>query len=404
MLDAAVALAGAMGGKVRLVHVVVPPTPFAPAPGMVPATGVDPVPGLVARAREWLEQLEGEQPTGRFERGVVEVGPVAERLMRVAAEEKADIVVIGAHQHGAIARLLGTTAAHVVNRARTPVFVVRPRADGRGSGAMLRILAAVDSSDTAEAVVARAASLACAPGARIRLLRVEPHLDQGRTVQVRNIEDSTSELRRLETRIPLHLRDGIEVVRGEPEKVICERAHDYRADVVVMGAHAYRWTERILGTTASRVVDHIDRPLLVVREASRGGLSFELRSEHERLDRTYRSLLDAFQAGDWTTVQAEWVTFETALRAHMAREEHDFFPRFRSVYRSETAALELQHRELGERLDAFAIAIELHTVALSDAEALIETLRRHASREERVFYPWLDVAIPTSRASETVSF
>ena len=53
-----------------------------------------------------------------------------------------------------------------------------PEGRARERHGMLRIVAAVDSSDTADAVVARANALAFPPGALTRLLRVEPYLDQ----------------------------------------------------------------------------------------------------------------------------------------------------------------------------------------------------------------------------------
>ena len=144
----------------------------------------------------------------------------------------------------------------------------------------------------------------------------------------------------------------------------------------------------------------IAEPLLVVRDGIPVVASFELRAEHTRLQRICLSLIDAFRAGEWTLVESEWAAFEPALRAHMKREERIFFPRFRSVYPSETATLEGEHGELRERLDSFAVAIELHEVVLRDAEDLVTTLRQHARREDQIFHPWLDITVPRPRSSE----
>lgn len=396
VIEAAGALAEALDSRVELVHVVAPAAPFAPAPGMVPMTGVDPVPGLVAHARDRLAQLQRDLPAGRVGRSAVEVGPVADTLLRVATETKADLVVLGAHGHGAVARALGTTAARIVNRAHTPVLVVRrPDGGARGVGAPLRIVAAVDSSDTAFAVIARATELARAPGAQVRVLRVEPYLDQARASLPRSDVEVGREVQRLEAGIPDEHRAGSTVVRGDPARTICAFAKEYGADIVVIGAHAYGWTERVVGTTAAWVVDHIDRPLLVVRESTRIPAGIDLRAEHARLDRIYDALLDAFRAGQWIDVQAEWAVFEPALRAHMRLEERVLFPRFRAADASATAALEGQHHALREHIDRFAVAIELHNVVLQDAEELIATLRRHAATEEERFYPWLELVATT---------
>ena len=392
VLEAAAALARSVDARVRLVHVVVPAVTFAPMPGRVPATGLDPVPALVAQAQDHLAQLQTEFFVARTEPSLVEVGPAADTLLRVVRAERPDLVVLGAHGHGAVARAVGTTAGRIVNAACASVLIVRHPAGGaRERHGMLRIVAAVDSSDTADAVVARANALAFAPGARIRLLRVEPYLDQIRSKFARNLDGSDANLDRLEAAISPERRDGVAIARGTPAATICAFATEYDADIVVMGSHAYGWTERLLGTTAAWVVDHIDRPLLVVRDASRVVPSFQLRAEHTRLDRIYLSLVDAFRAGEWALVQSEWALFEPALRAHMEREEREFFPRFRSVYPGETASLEGEHSALRERLDSFAIAIELHEVVLRDAEELVTTLRQHARREEQIFYPWLDI-------------
>ena len=48
--------------------------------------------------------------------------PVAETLLRLAREREAQVIVVGAHRHGA---LLGSTTRSVVRDARCPVLVVR---------------------------------------------------------------------------------------------------------------------------------------------------------------------------------------------------------------------------------------------------------------------------------------
>lgn len=53
-------------------------------------------------------------------------GPPAEALVEAAAAAGADLVVVGSHGHGAVARvLLGSTTDRVVHLAGCPVLVVR---------------------------------------------------------------------------------------------------------------------------------------------------------------------------------------------------------------------------------------------------------------------------------------
>jgi nucleotide-binding universal stress UspA family protein len=53
---------------------------------------------------------------------------------------------------------------------------------------------------------------------------------------------------------------------GTPWDGICRAAKEHEADLVVIGAHGYGTLDRLLGTTASKVVNHIDRSVMVVRE------------------------------------------------------------------------------------------------------------------------------------------
>lgn len=48
-------------------------------------------------------------------------------VCEAAQHEKADLIVIGSHGYGGLDRLLGTTAAKIVNHAEVSVLVVRPR-------------------------------------------------------------------------------------------------------------------------------------------------------------------------------------------------------------------------------------------------------------------------------------
>jgi nucleotide-binding universal stress UspA family protein len=66
------------------------------------------------------------------ERTIVQ-GKASREVVRVAEEEGADLVVMGAYGHGVVDRLLfGSTTHHVVREAPCPVLSVRqpPEASG----------------------------------------------------------------------------------------------------------------------------------------------------------------------------------------------------------------------------------------------------------------------------------
>ncbi len=57
---------------------------------------------------------------------LVELGPPAQTILRVASERNADLIVMGAQGHGALGTMLfGSTTQTVVRRAACPVLTAR---------------------------------------------------------------------------------------------------------------------------------------------------------------------------------------------------------------------------------------------------------------------------------------
>jgi len=78
-------------------------------------------------AAERLHELVPPAERAAEPRERIAAGRAYEEILRVAAEESADLIVIGAGEHGALGRmLLGSTAHHVVRAATCPVLTVRP--------------------------------------------------------------------------------------------------------------------------------------------------------------------------------------------------------------------------------------------------------------------------------------
>ncbi len=68
--------------------------------------------------------------------------------------------------------------------------------------------------------------------------------------------------------VPGELLGGARVALGVPWQAVCKAAIDERADLIVIGSHGYSGIDHLLGTTAARIVNHADRPVLVVRGPS----------------------------------------------------------------------------------------------------------------------------------------
>ena len=57
-----------------------------------------------------------------------------------------------------------------------------------------------------------------------------------------------------------------ELTMVQPWRAIIAFAEKIRADLIVIGSHGHSGWARVLGTNASKVVDHADRNVLVVHE------------------------------------------------------------------------------------------------------------------------------------------
>jgi universal stress protein F len=90
---------------------------------------LDTLPGiLVAQARQELQAIAADYPDALIEEPALHDPPQAWRgILETGERLKADLIVIGSHGYGGWDRVLGTTAANVVNRAERNVLVVHDR-------------------------------------------------------------------------------------------------------------------------------------------------------------------------------------------------------------------------------------------------------------------------------------
>jgi nucleotide-binding universal stress UspA family protein len=90
------------------------------------------------RAGQAMDQfLNSLEPRGAFRvRGRIEMGDPAETILRVAAEDAYDLVVMGTHGWTGLKRLLlGSVARKVVGKATCPVLTIREAKPSRASTA-----------------------------------------------------------------------------------------------------------------------------------------------------------------------------------------------------------------------------------------------------------------------------
>jgi universal stress protein F len=125
VLHTAVMLATKLDAKIILFHAVSLPLPL---PAQALAVPPDQIGGIMAEgSTTQLNEIARSVPPGMVERVQVEMGAPWRGVCDAAAADKVDLVVIGSHGYGGLDRLLGTTAAKIVNHAPCSVYVVRAR-------------------------------------------------------------------------------------------------------------------------------------------------------------------------------------------------------------------------------------------------------------------------------------
>jgi nucleotide-binding universal stress UspA family protein len=161
-VERACVVARANGARLTLAHVV-PASPWEDVGTQLATLAGAEVPARAAICAQSLAQLEGRAGEVSVRYGLscdarVAEGRPAKVLAQVAADEKADLLVVGAHGMGAMraARdiLVGTTAQKLLRVAPCPVLVVKRAASTPYS----RVLAPTDYSTPARGAVGVAAA------------------------------------------------------------------------------------------------------------------------------------------------------------------------------------------------------------------------------------------------------
>lgn len=139
---------------------------------------------------------------------------------------------------------------------------------------MKRILVALDGSPHAVKVLQAAVELAHFTDGKLILFRAVEvpteavalsfSLPPGELeAQMQKAAEAT--LADYRQQVPAERLEGARIRVGSPWRAICDAATEANVDLIVVGSQGHGTIDRILGTTASRVVNHADRNVLVVR-------------------------------------------------------------------------------------------------------------------------------------------
>jgi universal stress protein F len=142
---------------------------------------------------------------------------------------------------------------------------------------MDRILVGLDASSRSPAVLATAHALARRAGGKLLLFRAvglpfemprEAYsMDPGSIAELLR-KNAISYLEALLEEVAPELRLGVHVSTGTPWEAICRAAEERAVDLIVIGSHGYSGIDRVIGTTAAKVVNHATCSVLVVRNLS----------------------------------------------------------------------------------------------------------------------------------------
>lgn len=274
VLRAADAMARQCGAELHIFHSVLPPMGYYSAGmGMTVA-----YPQAVDNNEKWgrLQVLEQLARVGIAEDAHtlhVEVGTPHRTLLELAAELKADLLVVGASESFA-PTVLGSTADRVLRKSTCPVLVIKGDLELSPS----RVLAPVDLSDLCEDSLRHGLQVlqqvrdGVAP--QVEALFVVSPVDRDHSMQFtpEQIDRFADEelgrfLERLgdtygATMVPV-------LCSGQPRQEILQRLEDEPAGLVLMGTHGRSGFERLLlGSVTSEIVTRTPTSILVVPPAA----------------------------------------------------------------------------------------------------------------------------------------
>lgn len=257
-------LAGTLGARLELLHVVRASTP-ANLAGLLPSLGYVSE-HLLDDARRMMDAAAASL-TEVVTR--VEMGDLPDHILQAAASH--DVLLLGARGAGSLEEaFLGTTASRLLLGAKCAVLVVK----AEPKAGYARVIVPCEYAPPARRALELA--LKVAPGARITMLHVHDDLDAQQLWRASVKREDIANLRvAVEARTLAWLaalRDGLEgaaavetkVGFGSPRRTILQAARDDGADLIVIGKQGRsKARDMFLGSCTRQVVDQAECDVLV---------------------------------------------------------------------------------------------------------------------------------------------
>lgn len=293
----AAALARASGAALHFTHVFVPYAERADMPGMI-TNDAELERQLEDAAAVYLrgvaERVESRLP-GQVHSDPVRTRPlrspfsetvvVVDRLRRVVARVRPDLVVMATHARGGVGRAwMGSVADALIRRVNVPTLLVHPREQAAPPASVFQhILVPLDGSVLAEQSIDLAVALASLDDARVTLLRVVvPQLAVTRPSSIMQFNIDQLEQRGSEAgsylntvadrfRAKVKAIETAVVVGESPARAMLDWAERHDADLIAMSTHGRSGFRRfMLGSVADKVVRGAQVPVLLTRPEGSG--------------------------------------------------------------------------------------------------------------------------------------
>lgn len=279
-MGAACALASAFDAELVLAHSLAFPYPYLDEM----ALGIDLdayYQNMEKVAGERLERLrEQAVEAGASARTEILRGDPAGAILEAVEDEDIDLVVMPTHGRTGFQRLLiGSVTETVIRLCNAPVLTIPPIERYAERLDVGKILVPTDFSDRSDRALGPALSLAERLGSDVLMLHVvtigegdsanpdwafpaipEEHVDAA-------LEVAESALDKRRSEADGSVRVASKLVRGfDAAEEIVRVADEEEADLVVMATHGHTGLMHVLlGSTAGKVVRHLDRPVLTIR-------------------------------------------------------------------------------------------------------------------------------------------
>jgi len=248
------------------------------------------MPEMAAPTAEFLDEVEQaaertlREAVGRIKGGGCEVkarlvpGQPSQVVLDVARQLQPDLIVLGTRGLTGIRHLLlGSTTERVVQHAHSPVLAVHP-ADRHPERPVGTILVPTDFSEDADLAVEAALRLLSHGETEEKLVLLHVYNLPIEYTAYGPIPLSSSFLADAGAKAQAHLEEKAEALRrpglaidtrvceGYPPEVICAEAERAGADLIAMGTRGRAGLGHLLlGSTAERVVQTANRPVVTVR-------------------------------------------------------------------------------------------------------------------------------------------